>query len=229
MITRIPGRRRATLGADKGYDTQDFVARCRQLGVTPHIAQHTTKRRSAINARTTHHAGYAVSQRLLQTCRGSLRVDENDRAAAQDRDIVAARASAGSFSSPRLSTTSSACARVQRRGDVDTGTDVATEATATDADTQCTAPSSEAIARNPTATSRRRPEVSSMRRIFQHPARSLDGFLYSGGRVTAVALVIASAIFGYLLNAVFVGSVRRLTKEAVALNATLGNPTQVSK
>src|SRR5207245_5623738 len=50
MITRIPGCRRATLGADKGYDTQDFVARCRQLGVTPHVAQHKTKRRSAIDA-----------------------------------------------------------------------------------------------------------------------------------------------------------------------------------
>jgi hypothetical protein len=36
----------------------------RRLGVTPHVAQHTTKRRSAIDARTTHHAGYAVSQRL---------------------------------------------------------------------------------------------------------------------------------------------------------------------
>lgn len=64
MAARIPGRRRATLGADKGYDTQDFVARCRHLGVTPHVAQHTTKRRSAIDARTTRHAGYAVSQRL---------------------------------------------------------------------------------------------------------------------------------------------------------------------
>jgi transposase len=64
MAARIPGRRRATLGADKGYDTQDFVARCRRLGVTPHVAQHTTKRRSAIDARTTHHTGYAVSQRL---------------------------------------------------------------------------------------------------------------------------------------------------------------------
>src|SRR5439155_22837131 len=69
MAARIPGRRRATLGADKGYDTQDFVARCRQLGVTPHVAQHTTKRRSAIDARTTHHAGYAVSQRLRKRVR----------------------------------------------------------------------------------------------------------------------------------------------------------------
>jgi transposase len=64
MATTIPGRRRVTLGADKGYDTQDFVTRCRQLGITPHVAQHTTHRRSAIDARTTRHGGYAVSQRV---------------------------------------------------------------------------------------------------------------------------------------------------------------------
>ena len=64
MVTTMSTRRRATLGADKGYDTQDFVARCRRLGVTPHVAQNTTSRRSAIDARTTRHAGYAVSQRL---------------------------------------------------------------------------------------------------------------------------------------------------------------------
>jgi Transposase DDE domain len=54
---------RITLGADKGYDTQDFVAAVRLLGVTPHVAQNTTKRTSAIDGRTTRHAGYAVSQR----------------------------------------------------------------------------------------------------------------------------------------------------------------------
>lgn len=53
----------ATLGADKGYDTREFVATLRQLGVTPHVAQNTTHRRSAIDERTTRHAGYAVSQR----------------------------------------------------------------------------------------------------------------------------------------------------------------------
>ena len=54
----------ATLGADRGYDTRDFVARCRQRGVTPHVAQHSTGRRSAIDGRTTRHPGYLVSQRL---------------------------------------------------------------------------------------------------------------------------------------------------------------------
>jgi transposase len=55
-----PGR--VTLGADKGYDTRDFVAATRLLGVTPHVAQNTTKRRSMIDGRTTRHPGYAISQ-----------------------------------------------------------------------------------------------------------------------------------------------------------------------
>jgi transposase len=59
-----PGsERRLTLGADKAYDTRAFVADCRAMCVTPHVAQNTTGRASAIDARTTRHAGYAVSQR----------------------------------------------------------------------------------------------------------------------------------------------------------------------
>lgn len=54
-------RRRVTVGADKGYDTQDFVATVRELRVTPHITQNNTNRRSAIDARTTRHAGYKIS------------------------------------------------------------------------------------------------------------------------------------------------------------------------
>jgi transposase len=57
-----PGR--TTLGADRGYDTHDFVDECRGLGVTPHVAQNTTNRRSAIDRRTTRHEGYSISQRL---------------------------------------------------------------------------------------------------------------------------------------------------------------------
>ncbi len=63
MATTIATRRRATLGADKGYDTQDFVTQCRGLDITPHVAQNTKHRRSAIDSRTTRHEGYAVSQR----------------------------------------------------------------------------------------------------------------------------------------------------------------------
>jgi transposase len=61
MASGLP--RRATLGADKGYDTRDFVRGLRELVVTPHVAQNTTNRRSAIDGRTTRHPGYLVSQR----------------------------------------------------------------------------------------------------------------------------------------------------------------------
>jgi len=64
LVRQLPRRRRRrTLGADRGYDTQGCVGALRALGVTPHVAQHTSGRRSAIDGRTTRHAGYAVSQR----------------------------------------------------------------------------------------------------------------------------------------------------------------------
>lgn len=60
---RVTGR--ATLAADKAYDTRDWVAQLRARGITPHVAQwpDTVRRRSAIDRRTTRHPGYAVSQR----------------------------------------------------------------------------------------------------------------------------------------------------------------------
>jgi hypothetical protein len=63
MIGALEGNHRITVGADKAYDTLDFVAKMRDLGVTPHVAQNTKNRRSAIDGRTTRHAGYATSQR----------------------------------------------------------------------------------------------------------------------------------------------------------------------
>jgi len=60
---RLAGSRRITLGGDKGYDTREFVASCRELKVTPHVAQNLTRPGgSALDARTTRHQGYAVSQ-----------------------------------------------------------------------------------------------------------------------------------------------------------------------
>jgi transposase len=53
-----------TLGADKGYDTKDFVMELRELNVRPHVAQNTSGRRSAVDGRTTRHGGYATSQRI---------------------------------------------------------------------------------------------------------------------------------------------------------------------
>jgi transposase len=64
MLGRMDGRHRITLAADKAYDTADFVAALRDIKVTPHVAQNTANRRSAIDGRTTHHPGYAVSQRI---------------------------------------------------------------------------------------------------------------------------------------------------------------------
>ena len=54
-----------TLGADKAYDTYDFVEECRAINVVPHVAQAITEYRgSAIDGRTTRHPGYAISQRI---------------------------------------------------------------------------------------------------------------------------------------------------------------------
>ena len=53
-----------TVGLDKGYDTRDLVATLRARDITPHVAQNTTGRRSAIDGRTTRHVGYAISQRI---------------------------------------------------------------------------------------------------------------------------------------------------------------------
>ena len=61
----LPGSRRITLGADKGYDTRDFVRECKMRNVTPHIAQNESERRSsAVDNRTTRHPGYAISQKV---------------------------------------------------------------------------------------------------------------------------------------------------------------------
>jgi transposase len=55
-------RRGATLGADKGYGSHDFVTALRAVGITPHVAVQR-HRRSAIDGRTTRHPGYEISQR----------------------------------------------------------------------------------------------------------------------------------------------------------------------
>ena len=62
MLGRLKRRHRTTVGADKGYDTKDFVAGCRKRAVSPHVAR--KRRHSAIDGRTVRHTGYAVSQRV---------------------------------------------------------------------------------------------------------------------------------------------------------------------
>ena len=62
MVHALPGGHPITVGGDKGFDTADFVASMRQLDATPHVAQNTSGRSSAIDGRTTRHVGYAISQ-----------------------------------------------------------------------------------------------------------------------------------------------------------------------
>jgi transposase len=62
MTRQLAGGKRRSLAGDKNYDTRDFVRALRAMKVTPHVAQNTTNRSSAIDARTTRHAGYALSQ-----------------------------------------------------------------------------------------------------------------------------------------------------------------------
>jgi transposase len=77
MLEQIPDTKPVTVGGDKGYDTADFVAECRHLRVTPHVAQNDQRRGgSAIDARTTRHAGYAISQqkrKRIEECFGWLK------------------------------------------------------------------------------------------------------------------------------------------------------------
>lgn len=71
MVEALSGTHRVTLGADKGYDAEAFVALLRELKATPHIAQNDTSRSSAIDGRTTRHPGYAVSLcKRIEECFG---------------------------------------------------------------------------------------------------------------------------------------------------------------
>ena len=64
LLSRLRGVGRIILGGDKNYDTGGFVAKCREMRVTPQVAQNTKGRASAIDGRTTRHTGYAISQRV---------------------------------------------------------------------------------------------------------------------------------------------------------------------
>jgi transposase len=63
MVDELAAGHRITVGADKAYDTKDFVADLRSKDATPHVTQNDKGRRSAIDCRTTRHRGYAISQR----------------------------------------------------------------------------------------------------------------------------------------------------------------------
>jgi transposase len=65
MLGDLPDGRCITVGGDANYDTRDFVRHTREMGVTPQVTQYpeTDRRGSAIDARTTRHSGYEISQR----------------------------------------------------------------------------------------------------------------------------------------------------------------------
>src|SRR5229473_2376580 len=77
MLEKLPGTQPVTVGGDKGFDTHGFVAECRNLRVTPHVAQNLERRGgSAIDGRTTRHVGYALSQKKrkrIEECFGWLK------------------------------------------------------------------------------------------------------------------------------------------------------------
>lgn len=65
MLDTVPGKSPKSVGADKAYDTADFVAGCRERNVIPHVAQNSARRGgSAIDSRTTRHEGYRLSQTI---------------------------------------------------------------------------------------------------------------------------------------------------------------------
>jgi transposase len=77
MLEQLPGGHRVTVGADKAYDTREFVSECRNMKVTPHVAQNTKRSGgSAIDGRTVRHEGYEISQRKrkrIEECFGWLK------------------------------------------------------------------------------------------------------------------------------------------------------------
>src|ERR1022692_3226052 len=76
MLQQVPGTGRVTVGGDKGFDTADFVRECRNMCITPHVAQNLARRGSAIDGRTTQHAGYRISQKKrkrIEECFGWLK------------------------------------------------------------------------------------------------------------------------------------------------------------
>jgi transposase len=77
MLEQVPGTKAITVGGDKGFDTREFVKECRQMGIVPHVAQNLGRPGgSAIDGRTTRHAGYTHSQRKrkrIEECFGWLK------------------------------------------------------------------------------------------------------------------------------------------------------------
>lgn len=110
LLSKISGLRRKTVAADKGYDTRDFVAACRQLNVTPHVTQNTHRyKRSAIDRRTAGQPGYRASQvvrRRIETIFGWLKTVgglKRVRVRGLKKAQLAARIAAAAYNLVRMS------------------------------------------------------------------------------------------------------------------------------
>ncbi|CAD6524695.1 hypothetical protein LMG28140_01667 [Paraburkholderia metrosideri] len=69
LLDCVPGTHAKTVGADKAYDTRDFVNDCRARNVTPHVARNDARQGgSAIDDRTSRHAGYRMRSMWSQRC-----------------------------------------------------------------------------------------------------------------------------------------------------------------
>jgi transposase len=106
MAEALPAGKRVRLGGDKNYDTREFVRELRGMNITPHVAQNTTNRRSAIDERTTRHAGYEVSPAEEKTSGAIVRVDEDGR---DVKESEVATRWGGFLSSPEPPTTCADC------------------------------------------------------------------------------------------------------------------------
>ena len=108
MLARLPKTARAApLAGDKGYDTRAFVAEVRGLGFTPHVAQNTSRQRSARSHDQTRRARRARPQPAdRQTDRGTLRLNQDDQVASASCATEADIAFGPGSVSPLPSTTS---------------------------------------------------------------------------------------------------------------------------
>jgi hypothetical protein len=91
MAEARPGSHRITVGADKAYDAAGFVAALRERNATPHVAQNTSNRRSAIDGRTARHPGYAISGRRRKRIEEIFGWTKGDGRVAQDPSSRVAR------------------------------------------------------------------------------------------------------------------------------------------
>lgn len=111
LVAKIAGSNRKTVGADKGYDATDFVEACRDLGVTPHVAQniHRGRKRSSIDRRTIRHAGHRASlivRRRIETIFGWLKSFgglKRSRVRGLEKTQLAARLAAAAYNLLRIS------------------------------------------------------------------------------------------------------------------------------